>query len=62
MLSRKLGDSLLTSGYVMGFGAGDFEEAHLKKHIISEFRAGATADDSAENLYMGVGLVLRKPY
>ena len=59
--TRKLGDSMITSGYVMGFGAGDFEEAHLRHHMMSKFRGKATADDHTENLYMGVGLVLRKP-
>ena len=58
--ARKLGDSLVTSGYAMGFGIGDFDPAYLHKHLVTRFRDD-TAWNAREYLYMETALVLRRP-
>ena len=58
--ARKLGDSLITSGYAMGFGISDFEPPYLQAHLMSEFTA-STASNSKENLYMETALAMRRP-
>ena len=56
----KFGDSLVASGYLLGFGVGDFEAKHLAAHLVSNLSKEDDKDPD-EWLYMGTGLVLRRP-
>ena len=57
---RKLGDSLITSGYVLGFGIADFDQDHLAAHLVSNF-TDTTVNDPSEQLFINVGLIVRRP-
>ena len=34
--TQRWGNSMITSGYMMGFGAGDFSPHYLEKHMLAE--------------------------
>lgn len=59
----KMGDSLIATGYLMGFGVGDFDPAYLKAHLMSSTTWNQAKEriDFRENGYMEVALVLRRP-
>jgi len=61
--TQRWGNSMITSGYLLGFGAGDFTPQYLEKHMWAE--VGGTSvkwlDRKANFLYINTGLVARKP-
>ena len=53
---------MITSGYMMGFGAGDFDVGYLEKNMLMQVNESVGwLDKKAHNLYINVGLVARKP-
>ena len=60
--TQRWGDSMITSGYMMGFGAGDFDVGDLDKNMLMQVNESVGwLDKKAHNLYINVGLVARKP-
>ena len=62
--AHKLGDSEMASGYMLGFGVGDFDESHLDSKLLQPVSAGlgrsiryAKLDES---LSMGTFIVARR--
>ena len=70
---QTIGNSRVTSGYVMGFGTGDFGAEYLDKYLlghvglshskraISLSRGSKRLIEDSRYLYMSVGLVARRP-
>ena len=60
--TQRIGDSLTTSGYLMGFGLGDFDSRQKQKLLEPVDADSVSADDHGQEwLYLGVALVLRRP-
>jgi SAM-dependent methyltransferase len=58
---RKVGDSLITSGAILGFGIGDFEPAHEREHLLSDFDFQRDNAERERWLYISCVLVVRRP-
>ena len=56
---RKFGDAMITSGYLMGFGIGDFEASHLRERLYSNWSSSMSKHEA---LFIGSALVLRRPW
>ena len=59
---------MITSGYALGFGAGDFDVNYLARHLLAEVSVdrprGVSWLDKGDNflcMYLNVGVVARKP-
>lgn len=57
---------MITSGYALAFGAGDFDVNYLARHLLAEVSVdrprGVSWLDKVDNfLYLNVGVVARKP-
>ena len=63
--AQKLGDSQIASGYMLGFGAHDFEEAHLSSKLLQTVDAKIGKSfryaQLDESLYMGTFIVAKRP-
>ena len=62
---QKVGDSAIASGYMLGFGVGDFEQGHLDQKLLQPIHSKVGAAQRMtrldESLYIGCFLVARKP-
>ena len=60
--TQRWGDSMITSGYTMGFGAGDFDVAYLERHMLQDvsLRDVKWLERKPQNLYINVGVVAQK--
>ena len=56
------GNSMITSGYMLGMGSGDFEPKYLEKHILGAASVGKEKhlQHKSRFLYMNVGVTARK--
>ena len=60
--TQRWGNSMITSGYMMGFGAGDFSPHYLEKHMLAEVgRNVKWLNNKPHYLYLDVGIVAQKP-
>jgi hypothetical protein len=61
----KIGNSAIASGFMLGFGAGDFDLGTIKKRLLQPVREPVGKSSSwgrmAESLYVGTCVVGRKP-
>ena len=63
LVVAKVGDSFTTTGYLMGYGAGDVDSNYTASNVASILRDANEGDceDPQQWNYMGVNLVARKP-
>lgn len=61
--TQRWGNSMITSGYMLGFGAGDFSPRYMEKHMLAEVSGSNVGwlDQKPHFLYIDVGIVARKP-
>ena len=60
--TQRWGDSMITSGYMMGFGSGDFSPRYLEKHMLKEVGSNVKwLNKKPHYLYIDVGIVAQKP-
>ena len=53
---------MITSGYMMGFGSGDFSPRYLEKHMLTEVGSNVKwLNKKPHYLYIDVGIVAQKP-
>ena len=61
--TQRMGDSMITSGYMLGFGAGDYAASYLEEHMLAEVGENVQWLQRKPNaLHMNVGVVARKPH
>ena len=59
---QRMGDSMITSGYMLGFGTGDYPPSYLEKHMLADVGGSVQWLNKKPNfLFMNVGVVARKP-
>ena len=61
--TQRWGNSMITSGWLLGFGVGDFTPQYLEKHMWTEVTGTSVKwlNRKPNFLYMNTGLVARKP-
>ena len=61
-LERKIGDGMIATGWLMGFGVGDFTADHLSAKLVNDVtNTTEVALSPAERVYISCALVLRRP-
>ena len=59
---QKIGDTMITTGWLMGFGNGDFTAERLRAKLLNNVTSSRVLDsDPQERLYVSCALVLRRP-
>ena len=60
---KVVGDTYVTSGYMLGFGAGDIDEQYTNSNSagLLQNATDKTSEDPQQWLYMGVAIVARRP-
>ena len=59
-----MGNSMITSGYMLGFGAGDFAPDYLERNMLKDVDLGTSVrwlECKPNMLHINVGVVARKP-
>ena len=54
----KVGDTAMTSGFLLGFGAGDFEVDHIAEHLLTRLRYPRTIGGAANARWARPGEML----
>ena len=57
---RKVGDALLTTGHLLGFGTADFEPAYIERELVRPFTDGIQ-NRLREWMFLESALIARKP-
>ena len=70
-LERKIGDGMIATGWLMGFGTGDFGVEYLRQNLLGDvvlsqkhrllLQASKKLSEYSRYLHMSVGLVARRP-
>ena len=61
--TQRMGDSMITSGYMLGFGTGDYSPSYLEKHMLVDVGNNVQWLNAKKNfLHIDVGIVARKPW
>ena len=57
-----MGDSMITSGYMLGFGTGDYAHSYLEKHMLVDVGSNVQWLNAKKNfMHIDVGIVAQKP-
>lgn len=60
--TQRWGDSMITSGYMLGFGAGDYPPRYLEQHMLADVGENVRWLERKPNaLYINVAIVAQKP-